>query len=41
MATIIRKIEDRTANRYGLEARRTIWVFTVTEALRKLFKIEG
>ena len=35
----IEKIENDTAFRYGLEVKKTIRVFTITNFIRKVFKI--
>lgn len=39
MKKLIEKIENNTARRYGLEAKRTIRVFRMTEKIRKIFQL--
>lgn len=39
MKKLIEKIENNTARRYGLEAKRTIRVFRMTEKVRKIFRV--
>lgn len=39
MKKLIERIEDNTARRYGLEAKRTIRVFRMTEKVRKIFRL--
>ncbi len=38
MKQMIEKLEDRTIRKYGFESRKTIFVFKVTEKLRKICK---
>lgn len=40
MKKLIEKIENETCTRYGMEAKRTIATFKVTEAIRKALGIK-